>query len=639
MTVMMRTTSHRGMRRSRAADNREVRPPLRGQPRSGGERAPPGRCVAGAACIALALVGPVRAGDTAAPDTAALLQRADSIKLSAPGKFKILMEEIGRRLGGLSQDQRQYFLFLQGWQSAYDGKDAVAVAQLSRLAAGSPSAAIRFRAYSTLSDLFTAERRYHVAFEDLSEAQSLLPRISDGRARAEGLLDAAELYSQVGQFSLALHAAQEVIDENWAGEGACMGGQQKLHALFNSKQFARFDADVMPTIDACLKLGQPAYANEIRASLAARYIAGGRLDRAGGLLEKYYPQVQRMGYSRQMQSFDSLLALVNQRKGDLAAARRFAADAVKLAVPGEFPRTVITAYRILYQFAKERGDDAAALAYHEKYTTAKIGYLNDVSARELAYQRVSQDNIARQLEIEALSRKNRVLELEHKLASKQMEATRLYGVILTLIIALIGLWALLTKRSQLHFKNLSRLDGLTGISNRLHFMGGAEAALAYARKSGQEVSLVLFDLDHFKSINDRFGHAMGDFVLKRTTALCKEYLRRSDLFGRFGGEEFGVLLPGCRLEEARQQAEQLRSTIVGIRVESRDGAAMASASFGIASTTVSGYDLTRLVAHADAALYRAKRAGRNCVMAYDTADSGEMQAITAASLKPDESPS
>ncbi|HEX8756303.1 MAG TPA: GGDEF domain-containing protein, partial [Steroidobacteraceae bacterium] len=415
----------------------------------------------------------------------------------------------------MSKEQQQYFLFLQGWQSAYEGRDAFAIAQLSQLAANSPSMVIRLRAYATLSDLFTSERRYHAAFQELSEAQSLLPDVSDQRARAEVLLDAAELYSQVGQYDLALDAAQAVIDQNWAGEGECMGGQQKLHALFNSGRFAEFDSQVRPTIRSCLKIGQPAYANEIRTKLAARYIDDGRLSEARALLERNYPQVTGMGYSRQIASFDALLAVVNQKTGNMAAAKRFALHAEKLSIPGEFPQWLITSYRILYQYAKQNGDYSSALAYHEKYLSAKIGYLNDVSARQLAYERVKQKNIARKLEIEALSRKNRVLELEHKLSVKQMEATRLYGVILTLILALIGLWALLTKRSQLHFKNLSRLDGLTGISNRLHFIERAETALAYARKSGQEVSLLLLDLDHFKSINDRFGHATGDFVLKQ----------------------------------------------------------------------------------------------------------------------------
>ncbi|HVS77725.1 MAG TPA: GGDEF domain-containing protein [Steroidobacteraceae bacterium] len=574
--------------------------------------------------LALAAAWPCAA---ASAQAAALLERADALKLRDPREFGLLIGRIGGQLGELSEEQREYLLFLQAWKSAYDGKDSAAIAGLSRLAASSRSEVIRFRAYATLSDLFTAQRRYHAAFQDLSEAQKLLPRITDARARTEGLLDAAELYGQVGQYQLALDAAQAVIDQNRAGEGACMGGQQKLHSLFNSGRFAEFDAQVRPAIESCLKISQPAYANEIRVNLAARYIAGGRPDAARRLLEKHYTEVRKMGYSRLIVSFDALLALACKRGGDVSAASRFASDAVRRAIPGEYPRALIAAYRILYQLARQRGDYRTALADHEQYTIAKIGYLNDVSARQLAYEKVSQENMARKLEVQALSRKNRLLELEHRLAAKEVEATRLYVVILTLIAVFVGLWALKTKRSQLRFMSLSRLDGLTGISNRLHFIEQAEAALTYARKSGQEVSLMLFDLDYFKSVNDRLGHAAGDFVLKRAASLCNEYLRRSDLFGRFGGEEFSILLPACRLEAAREQAEQLRQAISGIQAEHRGVTMAASASFGIASTAASGYDLARLLAHADSALYRAKRAGRNCVMAYDVSESGELQAI------------
>jgi diguanylate cyclase (GGDEF)-like protein len=627
--MMMRILPSRGRGRSPAADGRGTSGRTRRGRQLGvtsGTGAPSWRSLVTAVGVALVLAnGSARAAE--ASDTTALLARADSIKLREPAEFNVLMGQIAGRLHELSADQKQYFLFLQGWKDAYDGKDAAAVAQLSGLATTSPSTLIRFRAYATLSDLFTSERRYHAAFENLSEAQKLLPRVADGGARAEDLLDAAELYSRVGQYDLALKAAQAVIDQNWDGEGVCTGGQQKLHALFNSGRLQEFDADARPTIDVCLKVGQRIYANQIAIYLAERYLAAGRLDEAHELLEKYYPRGST-DYTRQISAFDALLARVSEKQGDLAAARRFAADAVTLSIPGEHPRSLVTAYRILYRVARRRGEYPTALAYYREYAVAKIGFLNDVSVRALAYQQVKQENVARTLEVQALSRDNRVLELKHQLTAKQVEATRLYGVILTLILVFIGLWAVWTKRSQLHFKTLSRLDGLTGISNRQHFIERAEAAIAYAKKSGEEVCLVLLDLDHFKAVNDRFGHATGDLVLQRTAALCKEYLRRSDIFGRFGGEEFSVLLPGCGLAEAREQAEQLRRIINGIEAEHRGTKVTASASFGIASSAVSGYALERLLANADSALYRAKRAGRDCVMAYDPAESSELKAIT-----------
>jgi diguanylate cyclase (GGDEF)-like protein len=578
-------------------------------------------------CLLLLLL--LTGGAHAAPrlDFNALLGQADAIKLKDPAQFDAIMRRIGEHDGELSAPDRQYFLFLRAWKGAYDGRDTNAVAQLSALAADSSSVEIRYRAYAVLALVFTTQRRYQTAYRYLAKGSSLLPGVAGGAARTEGLLAASELYSQVGQYDLALQAAQAVIDDNWSGQGVCTGGERKLYALYNSGRFAEFDGMVGSVIATCVRLGQPAYANELRVSLAGRYLAQGSVDRALAVLTGSYPQVIKMGYGRQIVSFDSLLAVAYQKKGDSAAAGRFALDAVKRTVPGAYPQALIAAYQILYELAKQRGDVRAALAYHEQYTITRIGYLNDVSARQLAYEKGKQESTARKLEIQTLSRDNRVLELEHRLAAKQMETTRLYIAILILIVLFIGLWALWTKRSQLHFKSLSRVDGLTGISNRLHFIERAEAALSYASRSGQDVCLVLFDLDHFKSINDRFGHATGDFVLKRAAGLCRDYLRRSDIYGRFGGEEFSVLLPGCRLEEARGQAEQLRQTICGIQTEHRGAQVTVSASFGIASSATSGYELTRLLAHADSALYRAKRAGRDCVMTYDTAESGEIKAL------------
>src|SRR5262249_27902108 len=159
----------------------------------------------------------------------------------------------------------------------------------------------------------------------------------------------------------------------------------------------------------------------------------------------------------------------------------------------------------------------------------------------------------------------------------------------------------------LHFQTLSRLDGLTGICNRPHFIAQAEKALEAGRRSGEQLSILLCDLDHFKQINDRYGHATGDFVLKRAVTVCGVHLNEDDIFGRFGGEEFAIFLTGCGPEDARQRAEQLRVAIAGITAYQVGNArATVSASFGIATSEASGYDLRQLLAHADAAMYEAK---------------------------------
>jgi diguanylate cyclase (GGDEF)-like protein len=278
----------------------------------------------------------------------------------------------------------------------------------------------------------------------------------------------------------------------------------------------------------------------------------------------------------------------------------------------------VNAYRLLYQLAQEQGDTKTALAYHEKYAEADKGYLDDVSARQIAYERAKHEAAANRLQIDGLNKQNEVLQLQQALGKKAVETSRLYIALLIVVAVFIALFAYRTKRSQLHFMKLSRVDGLTGIDNRPYFIAQSERSLEASRKLGQEVCVILCDLDHFKSINDRYGHATGDHVLRQAVQACRTHLRASDLFGRFGGEEFCILLPGCSLADARQRCEQLRAAIASVATDAGNTISTVSASFGVATTGSSSYELRQLLAHADAALYRAKFAGRNCVVLYDT---------------------
>jgi diguanylate cyclase (GGDEF)-like protein len=186
-------------------------------------------------------------------------------------------------------------------------------------------------------------------------------------------------------------------------------------------------------------------------------------------------------------------------------------------------------------------------------------------------------------------------------------------------------WLFRLKRSQLRFKRLSFHDGLTGIFNHQHFISEVDLALRALEKKLGSACLVSLDLDHFKQVNDTHGHAMGDAVLRRTVAICQQQLRPIDLFGRLGGEEFGILLLDCSREQGMAIADRIRLAIGATEVD-RDGCVVSfSASFGLACTDTSGYGLQRLFMDADAALYRAKHAGRNRVIA-DSEDSNLAEA-------------
>ena len=154
-------------------------------------------------------------------------------------------------------------------------------------------------------------------------------------------------------------------------------------------------------------------------------------------------------------------------------------------------------------------------------------------------------------------------------------------------------------------------DALTGCFNRMHALEVLDAELRRARRSRLPLSLVMFDLDNFKGINDRHGHLCGDAVLAAVGATMKTELRGSDLKCRYGGDEFMVILPDTPLGGAKQVSENLRRAIAEHPVTWNDGQVMITASFGITSISQGENDPLSAISRADTALYRAKQRGRN----------------------------
>jgi diguanylate cyclase (GGDEF)-like protein len=162
------------------------------------------------------------------------------------------------------------------------------------------------------------------------------------------------------------------------------------------------------------------------------------------------------------------------------------------------------------------------------------------------------------------------------------------------------------------------VDGLTGLANRRHCEEALKAELSRARRFGTPLTAVLADLDDFKEVNDDYGHATGDVVLREFAAVLRENLRDADIAGRWGGEEFLVLLPGTDAEGGARLAERIRVALEERTILGGDGAPVrVTCSAGVA-TLPPAPDVETLVAWADGALYRAKRAGKNRVEVAET---------------------
>ncbi len=165
-----------------------------------------------------------------------------------------------------------------------------------------------------------------------------------------------------------------------------------------------------------------------------------------------------------------------------------------------------------------------------------------------------------------------------------------------------------------HEQQLARIDALTGVNNRRYLYKLAEHEFDVAMRYQQPLSVIMFDLDHFKNINDAFGHAIGDRMLERVAQVARAQLRDADLIGRYGGEEFVVLLPVTNAQQAYLLAERIRAGAAEIRIETGDGSsATATLSIGIAEALRAPQDksVEDAIRRADEAMYAAKKAGRN----------------------------
>jgi len=184
------------------------------------------------------------------------------------------------------------------------------------------------------------------------------------------------------------------------------------------------------------------------------------------------------------------------------------------------------------------------------------------------------------------------------------------ALLFTIAIAFI-LLAMAKERTEHRHKTDSLIDPLTGIANRRAFLQDAEAQLKRQATEPRPMAVMLLDLDNFKGINDRFGHAIGDRVLQMFAEVGAGCMRRYDIFGRLGGEEFAALLVDTSRERALAVAEQIRSAFVEVTGMVEGKPVVATVSIGVVISYDAVLDLSALLAQADHALYRAKDNGRN----------------------------
>lgn len=546
----------------------------------------------------------------------ALLQRAETARSADPAAFRVLLGELKAELPRATPLQKQQIAYLVAYSLSFEGDFDGSIKQAQQLIDTTTDTDLKFRAGALIVNNYALNGRYNEGLRQLERTIALVDKVKDPTLREHGLISASTLYNQIGQYQLGRHYAELVVASPSSPRSLCFGDYYRFDALLKLKALPQDDGPLLKAIANCDEQHEIVMANLIRATLARKWVADGQRDRAIALLKEHLAEAQSTGYPRVIAEVRSLLADLLFAKGDFAGAEVNAqATAAQSARIVNTP-PVVAAFLTLYKIADHRDDPESALLAYKRYADAERGYLEEVKARELAYHLVRQEAAQKNQQIQLLDRQNRLLQLQQKIDQQRAQNSRLYMLFFALLAASVGYWAYKTKRMQMSVKNMAETDALTGVCNRHHFTLLAEKTLAKSATAGEPVALVMFDLDHFKTVNDSYGHSTGDWALKQVADACRHFCRRIDHLGRIGGEEFAILLSGCDLKAAKRVAEDCRVRISRIDSSHTGYRFPITASFGVSSTRASGYDLDKLLSHADQMLYRAKRDGRNRVCAY-----------------------
>ncbi|MCM2255231.1 MAG: diguanylate cyclase [Vicinamibacteria bacterium] len=468
---------------------------------------------------------------------------------------------------------------------------------------------------------------YGPALEDLVAAHRLEVQLGRRPKQSYALNAIANVYADrnVGDYARALEYYRQLLATHLADGRAA----EAATAHFNIGSTLETIGELGAALDAYKASRKISV--ELHASSEIAYVdrsIGILLTRMGRAAAALVPLRNALAAFRAADDHDMVaatrlsLGVTFSRLGrlDAALAELRAAQAHYEAPPND--RFLDRIYEELAVVEATQGNWRAAHEAQGRLLETRRRLAESLQAEHTARLRVQFDSEKKEQENRALLQERALREQALRDAER---ISRWQQVSIGLGVAVLALLAHAVRRQAREtgrMRDLAMTDALTRLANRRHFLALAEQAFDSARRLGAAFSVIVFDIDHFKRVNDTLGHEAGDKVLQRVAAAGRAALRPHDRMGRIGGEEFAVLLPVTRLAEATAIAERLRGTVAGHEFDDLAPGTRVSSSFGVAEWRREDSTLAALVRRADAALYRAKAGGRDRVEVEEPAGPG-----------------
>ena len=522
-------------------------------------------------------------------------------------------------LEALPKNQKSHLALLYSWDLVLSGEFSQAKAILEQHES-TQDKHLSLRMLGLRVNIDILSFQYINAFISIEQLLVNLPNITDELAYYQLTGQIILLYNNIDRFDLAQHLVERGLSIASDKSIRCRLKALGLQSSYKTQTFQSYIQDFDETSSLCKDTAETLFYLLATRNHMFYLLEQQQAAAALAFYRQYYSQVEQINYPILTAGFNAAAAEALLQQGELAAASELAQRAEQ-SLPGDRnDPAVLSTYRVLTLLAQAERNFDNLLRYSEKRRDTELAIAREKASQQLAYQLASGEARLKEQRIQLLDKDNELLTLERNLYQQQAENRYLLLLLIGSLSLILGLLTYRGLTRSKRYRKMAEFDQLTGISNRYHFTEQAQREIAHCIRAKRPVALILFDLDHFKNINDRFGHAAGDWTLRQVVLSCRNFIRHSDIFGRIGGEEFVILLTDCTAEQAVMLADICRTALADIDTSGYQPKFKVTASFGISDSQQAGYDLSALLAAADAAMYQAKQQGRNQVYCPATAD-------------------
>ncbi|WP_064791869.1 tetratricopeptide repeat-containing diguanylate cyclase [Shewanella woodyi] len=555
------------------------------------------------------------------------LSSLELIRSQSPEVVSNQLLTLSPKFDVMNREQQYRFTLLQSHSYAlsgdYLGASGPLITQLAK-PFSEKNAKYRIRMMTLLTNIYSHFDYYADALKTLHQLLPLLADVDDIEGKVHGYIVAAGIFGKIELHEEALKYSGELfskIDKMKSARNQCFALYSyvdSIHVAYGDDEarFLQIQSLYGDLYRYCAIANEKMIMSSSLLGQAKVLFYSKDFDNAREKIDKAIKLSTEIPYLLDVALAYILLSEVESAENNNKLALTYINQALELALKVKEETQITKAYKLLSKFNEKLGMTDKALVHLKLHQQYREKILDRNHNAVIAFETTKLDYLEKEHQIHYLNKDRELYTAKAELAESQRNNERMMLILICGCLVVLTLFAINMTLQKRKYMRLAQFDVLTGIFNRGTGQNLAENRYIKDSMSGTDFSVILFDLDDFKRVNNNYGHAMGDWVLKKVCEVVNKECRSSDIFTRFGGEEFAIFMPNTSESVAREVAEKCKARVLAIDTRYSGHEFTISARFGISTSTEKDLSLDPILQRADIAMYQSKQQARERVSVY-----------------------